>query len=197
LCLFQLLASGSEQFNSKPKKGIMFLQEHHLLSTPLDPQEVVHFLRENPRLDKKMIGEYISNRSNLQVLDCFVKWVISGFVWNCTLYEEFCVNFSMKCCTFIYDLRSMLMPSCGNCLLTFRDNVDSGKYVHIISWIYIIGCWLSFFPTRTLDPWRWDRYVVPKCRWTITTWRRVISQKSADLINIGAEAWNQGYLWFI
>ncbi|GFG39058.1 hypothetical protein Cfor_02589 [Coptotermes formosanus] len=69
----KLLASGSEQFNSKPKKGIMFLQEHHLLSTPLDAQEVVHFLRENPRLDKKMIGEYISNRSNLQVLDCFVK----------------------------------------------------------------------------------------------------------------------------
>jgi len=101
LCVFQLLASGSEQFNSKPKKGIMFLQEHHLLSTPLDPQEVVHFLRENPRLDKKMIGEYISNRSNLQVLDCFVKWVTSIYVWHCTLYEEFCIDFCMWYCTFI------------------------------------------------------------------------------------------------
>jgi hypothetical protein len=29
---------------------------------------------------------------------------------------------------------------------------------------YVIGCWLSFFPTRSVDPWRWDRYVVPK-RW--------------------------------
>jgi brefeldin A-resistance guanine nucleotide exchange factor 1 len=73
LGVFQLLATGSEHFNLKPKKGIQFLQEHHLLSTPLDPQEVVHFLRENPRLDKKMIGEYISNRSNLHVLDSFVK----------------------------------------------------------------------------------------------------------------------------
>ena len=104
LCVFQLLASGSEQFNSKPKKGIMFLQEHHLLSTPLDTQEVVHFLRENPRLDKKMIGEYISNRSNLQVLDCFVKWVTSMYVWHCTLYEEFYIDFCLRCCTFIYDL---------------------------------------------------------------------------------------------
>jgi hypothetical protein len=38
-----------------------------------------------------------------------------------------------------------------------------------------------FFPTRTLDPWRWDWYVVTKRRYTITTRRRVISQKSADL----------------
>ncbi|XP_023706010.1 Golgi-specific brefeldin A-resistance guanine nucleotide exchange factor 1 isoform X5 [Cryptotermes secundus] len=69
----KLLATGTEHFNLKAKKGVAFLQEHHLLSSPLDPQEVVHFLRENPRLDKKMIGEYISNRSNLQVLDSFVK----------------------------------------------------------------------------------------------------------------------------
>lgn len=69
----KLLTSGTEQFNTKPKKGVQFLQEHCLLSTPLDPQEVVHFLRENPRLDKKMIGDFISNRSNLEVLDAFVK----------------------------------------------------------------------------------------------------------------------------
>ncbi|KAK3910453.1 Golgi-specific brefeldin A-resistance guanine nucleotide exchange factor 1 [Frankliniella fusca] len=69
----KLLATGTEQFNSKAKKGIQYLQEHHLLATPLDTSEVVHFLRENPRLDKKMIGEYISNRENLAVLDSFVK----------------------------------------------------------------------------------------------------------------------------
>lgn len=68
----KLLATGTEHFNSKAKKGIQYLQEHHLLATPLDTSEVVHFLRENPRLDKKMIGEYISNRENLAVLDSFV-----------------------------------------------------------------------------------------------------------------------------
>lgn len=69
----KLLATGTEHFNTKPKKGIQYLQEHHLLGTPMDTSEVVHFLRENPRLDKKMIGEYISNRENLAVLDSFVK----------------------------------------------------------------------------------------------------------------------------
>lgn len=39
----------------------------------LDPQEIVVFLRENPNLDKTMIGEYISSRNNLQVLEAFVK----------------------------------------------------------------------------------------------------------------------------
>ena len=51
----------------------MFLQEHNVLKSELDPQEVVIFLRENPGLDKKMIGEYISGRNNLQVLDAFIK----------------------------------------------------------------------------------------------------------------------------
>uniref|UniRef100_A0A224X4T3 Putative guanine nucleotide exchange factor n=2 Tax=Triatominae TaxID=70999 RepID=A0A224X4T3_9HEMI len=69
----KLLATGTEHFNSKPKKGIQFLQEHNLMSNPVDPIEVVNFLRENPHLDKKMIGEYISNRANLTVLDAFVK----------------------------------------------------------------------------------------------------------------------------
>ncbi|XP_063243123.1 Golgi-specific brefeldin A-resistance guanine nucleotide exchange factor 1 isoform X2 [Bacillus rossius redtenbacheri] len=69
----KLLSTGTEHFNSKPKKGVQFLQEQGLLSEPLDPAEVAAFLRENPRLDKKMIGEYISNRANLHVLDCFVK----------------------------------------------------------------------------------------------------------------------------
>jgi brefeldin A-resistance guanine nucleotide exchange factor 1 len=71
--MLQLLATGLKHFNSKPETGIAFLQEHHLLSTPLDPQEVAHFLLENPHLDKKMIAEYISNRSNVKVLDSFVK----------------------------------------------------------------------------------------------------------------------------
>ncbi|XP_054265993.1 Golgi-specific brefeldin A-resistance guanine nucleotide exchange factor 1-like isoform X2 [Macrosteles quadrilineatus] len=69
----KLLATGTEHFNVKPKKGIQFLQEHHILSGGLEPQEVVQFLKENPHLDKKMIGEYISSRNNLAVLDAFVK----------------------------------------------------------------------------------------------------------------------------
>lgn len=69
----QLLIAGTEQFNQKPKKGIQFLQEQGLLSTPTDTSQIAQWLRENPRLDKKMIGEYISERRNAELLDAFVK----------------------------------------------------------------------------------------------------------------------------
>uniref|UniRef100_A0A8C7UA00 Golgi-specific brefeldin A-resistance guanine nucleotide exchange factor 1 n=1 Tax=Oncorhynchus mykiss TaxID=8022 RepID=A0A8C7UA00_ONCMY len=68
----KLLNSGTEQFNQKPKKGIQFLQEKGLLSSPMDNNEVAQWLRENPRLDKKQIGEFISDRKYMELLDSFV-----------------------------------------------------------------------------------------------------------------------------
>ncbi|XP_061601768.1 Golgi-specific brefeldin A-resistance guanine nucleotide exchange factor 1 isoform X2 [Cololabis saira] len=68
----KLLITGTELFNQKPKKGIQFLQEKGLLSEPLDNNQVAQWLRENPRLDKKMIGEYVSDRKNMELLDSFV-----------------------------------------------------------------------------------------------------------------------------
>ncbi|KAB0793293.1 hypothetical protein PPYR_12913 [Photinus pyralis] len=67
------LPMGTDYFNHKPKKGIQFLQEHGILKPDLNPHEIVTFLRENPGLEKKMIGEYISSRNNLQILEAFVK----------------------------------------------------------------------------------------------------------------------------
>jgi brefeldin A-resistance guanine nucleotide exchange factor 1 len=69
----KLLIAGSEQFNSSPKKGIQFLQEHGILKSPLDPDELAIFLRENPRLQKKMIGEYLGDRKHESVLQAFVR----------------------------------------------------------------------------------------------------------------------------
>ncbi|XP_017785581.1 PREDICTED: Golgi-specific brefeldin A-resistance guanine nucleotide exchange factor 1 [Nicrophorus vespilloides] len=78
------LPTGTEHFNHKPKKGIQFLQEHGVLKSQLDANEVCAFLRENPALDKKMIGEFISGRNNLQVLEAFVKM----FDFNETRIDE-------------------------------------------------------------------------------------------------------------
>lgn len=72
-CASKLLITGTEQFNQKPKKGIQILQEKGLLSSPMDNNEVAQWLRDNPRLDKKMIGEFISDRRNTDLLDSFVK----------------------------------------------------------------------------------------------------------------------------
>lgn len=71
--IFQWLPQGTEYFNHKPKKGIQFLQEHGVVKSQLDPNEIAIFLRENPGLNKAMIGEYISSRNNLAILNAFVK----------------------------------------------------------------------------------------------------------------------------
>ncbi|CAH8609100.1 unnamed protein product [Heterobilharzia americana] len=69
----KLLMLGSDQFNVKPKRGIAFLQEHNILQKPLNYDELALFLRENPRLEKRMVGEYISDRENVDVLAAFVR----------------------------------------------------------------------------------------------------------------------------
>lgn len=69
----KIYQTGTEQFNVKPLKGISYLQEHGLLSTPLDPKEVVTFIKENPKLDKKQIGEFISNKKYGTILEEYQK----------------------------------------------------------------------------------------------------------------------------
>ncbi|KRX76016.1 Golgi-specific brefeldin A-resistance guanine nucleotide exchange factor 1 [Trichinella sp. T6] len=69
----QILTNASDLFNQNPSKGIEFLQENGLLSMPYSPSEVVRWLRENPRLNKRKIAEFIVNRKNRPVLDAFVK----------------------------------------------------------------------------------------------------------------------------
>jgi brefeldin A-resistance guanine nucleotide exchange factor 1 len=71
----RILAQGTDLFNQRPEKGIQFLQENGILNLNLEPLEVAHFLRESPGLDKKMIGEYISKKKNVEkgILEVFVK----------------------------------------------------------------------------------------------------------------------------
>lgn len=71
----RILSQGTDLFNQRPEKGIQFLQENGILNATLDPLEIAHFLRESPGLDKKMIGEYISKKKNVEkgILEVFVK----------------------------------------------------------------------------------------------------------------------------
>lgn len=73
LLLFQILLHGIEEFNKKAKKGIEYLLEHGLLSLPLKPEELVNFFKENQRVDKEAVGNYIGDRKNAKVLEAFVR----------------------------------------------------------------------------------------------------------------------------
>ncbi|XP_030835340.1 Golgi-specific brefeldin A-resistance guanine nucleotide exchange factor 1 isoform X1 [Strongylocentrotus purpuratus] len=68
----KLLNGGTELFNQKPSKGIAFLQENGLLPNPSDPQAIAAFIKDNPHVDKKQIGEYISAKKNAKILDPYL-----------------------------------------------------------------------------------------------------------------------------
>ncbi|OTF70725.1 hypothetical protein BLA29_002251 [Euroglyphus maynei] len=65
-----LLWTATEKFNQKPTKGIEYLYENKLVN---NDDDVVSFLRNNSRLDKKPLGEYLSNKKNMTVLSKFVQ----------------------------------------------------------------------------------------------------------------------------
>ncbi|KAK8721863.1 hypothetical protein OTU49_012614 [Cherax quadricarinatus] len=67
----KLLAAGTDQFNAKPDKGIKFLQDNGIIGNTND--DIAVFLRENPQLCKKMIGEYVSKKKNVDILSAFVR----------------------------------------------------------------------------------------------------------------------------
>ena len=67
----KLITTASELFNTKPSKGVSYLKEQGLIQD--EPSEIANFMRTNPHLDKKQIGEYISKRDNLHILKAFVE----------------------------------------------------------------------------------------------------------------------------
>ncbi|CAF2138284.1 unnamed protein product [Rotaria magnacalcarata] len=68
----KILKQGSELFNQSPSLGINFLQENRIFANPLEINEIVKFLKDNPMLDKKIIGEYLSSRKNITILEQYV-----------------------------------------------------------------------------------------------------------------------------
>ncbi|CAG5085057.1 Oidioi.mRNA.OKI2018_I69.PAR.g10801.t2.cds [Oikopleura dioica] len=67
----KLFAAGTELFNQKPKKGIAFLEEQGLMGSK-DWPAIAKWLRTNPALSKKEIGEFISGRHAGELLTAFL-----------------------------------------------------------------------------------------------------------------------------
>ena len=68
----KLIQTATELFNTKPTKGIAYLQEMNLIH-PDEPEQVAQFLRTNPQLNKNQMGDYISRREHLHILKAFVE----------------------------------------------------------------------------------------------------------------------------
>ncbi|GJE86958.1 Sec7-domain-containing protein [Phanerochaete sordida] len=71
----KLILTGISRFNAKPKTGIAFLEENKLIYA--DPEEsraksLAVFLKNSTRLDKRLLGDFISRPENFDVLKAFI-----------------------------------------------------------------------------------------------------------------------------
>jgi len=78
------LLTGAARFNKHPKGGIAFLEEHGLITSGASAsasdaekaaaraQSLASFLKSTPRLDKKLLGEFIAKPDNIEILKAFI-----------------------------------------------------------------------------------------------------------------------------
>lgn len=69
------LLEGAAKFNKKPKEGLKFLEAKGIIYDDPNlprPQSLALFFKTCPRLDKKLLGDYISRPDNLEVLKAFM-----------------------------------------------------------------------------------------------------------------------------
>lgn len=73
----RLVLTGASRFNTKPKVGLSFLEENELIYSDLSegltrPQSLAKFLKGCTRLDKRLLGDFISRSENIDVLKAFM-----------------------------------------------------------------------------------------------------------------------------
>ena len=73
----QLVLTGAARFNAKPKTGLAFLEENRLIYADLSPEvskahSLAMFLKNCTRLDKRLLGDFISKPDNIEILKAFI-----------------------------------------------------------------------------------------------------------------------------
>jgi brefeldin A-resistance guanine nucleotide exchange factor 1 len=99
-------------FNSKPKNGLPFLESNGIIvpdETGGSDEErrlkgIARFLKTSSRLDKKLLGEYISSPDRLGLLKAFIG-----------LFDFRGVSVSLRSTIIISDDRNLLPTLCESC----------------------------------------------------------------------------------
>ncbi|KAF2148914.1 Sec7-domain-containing protein [Myriangium duriaei CBS 260.36] len=70
--LKKVIIRGASKFNENPKGGIAFLASAGVIDDVENPTSIAKFLRGTTRIDKKVLGEFISKKSSDKILDAFM-----------------------------------------------------------------------------------------------------------------------------
>jgi brefeldin A-resistance guanine nucleotide exchange factor 1 len=68
-----IIIRGATKFNEKPKAGIAYLASQGIIINPDDPKSIAEFVKGTTRVDKKVLGEFISKREHEPILKEFMK----------------------------------------------------------------------------------------------------------------------------
>ncbi|EOD48214.1 putative sec7 domain-containing protein [Neofusicoccum parvum UCRNP2] len=68
----KIIIQGAKKFNEKPKAGIAFLVSQGIIDDPDNPHSIASFVKGTTRLDKKVLGEFISKKENEAILAAFM-----------------------------------------------------------------------------------------------------------------------------
>jgi brefeldin A-resistance guanine nucleotide exchange factor 1 len=68
----KVIIKGAAKFNENPKGGIAYLASQGIIKDPDDAACVAEFIKGTTRVDKRVLGEYISKRSNEAILSAFI-----------------------------------------------------------------------------------------------------------------------------
>lgn len=96
-----ILVTGAARFNKHPKGGIAYLEEHGIIDTTYNmdekltdeekakarAQSLARFLKSTPRLDKKLLGEFLAKPDNIEILKAFIElFDFTNVSYLCILY---------------------------------------------------------------------------------------------------------------
>ena len=70
--LKQVIVRGVKRFNEDPKKGIVFLAQQGIIDGVDNADSIAKFLKGTSRVNKKLLGEYISKKQNIDILKAFM-----------------------------------------------------------------------------------------------------------------------------
>ena len=68
----KVVIKGASMFNENPRNGIKYLVSQGIIKDPEDWHSVALFLKATSRVSKKVLGEYISKKSNEPLLSAFL-----------------------------------------------------------------------------------------------------------------------------
>ena len=68
----KVIIKGAGLFNDDPKGGISYLASRGIIDDPNNPASIARFLKNTSRLDKKVLGDFISKRNNIEILNAYL-----------------------------------------------------------------------------------------------------------------------------